>query len=73
MIYRQLYCVEHADDVRQLESRHDGAVSFMQLLKKPIASKKGEDRFVDSWPLLALAGGGTSTGSANGNDANGLL
>jgi hypothetical protein len=67
----QVWDVEHADDVRQLESRHDGAVSFMQLLKKPIASKKGEDRFVDSRPLLALAGGGTSAGSANGNDANG--
>lgn len=67
----QVWDVEHADDVRQLESRHDGAVSFIQLLKKPIASKRGEDRFVDARPLLALAGGGTSTGSANGHDANG--
>ncbi|CAM0883285.1 unnamed protein product [Alopecurus aequalis] len=67
----QVWDVEQADDVRQLESRHDGAVTFMQLLKKPIASKKGEDRFVDVRPLLAIAGGGTSTGSANSNDANG--
>uniref|UniRef100_A0A453FPT9 Uncharacterized protein n=1 Tax=Aegilops tauschii subsp. strangulata TaxID=200361 RepID=A0A453FPT9_AEGTS len=67
----QVWDVEQADDVRQIESRHDGAVSFIQLLKKPIASKRGEDRFVDARPLLALAGGGTSTGSANGHDANG--
>lgn len=67
----QVWDVECADDVRQLESRHDGVVSFMQLLKKPIASKKGEDIFVDARPVLALAGGGTSTGSANSHDANG--
>ncbi|KAE8773926.1 Breast carcinoma-amplified sequence 3-like protein [Hordeum vulgare] len=67
----QVWDVEHADDVRQLESRHDGAVSFIQLLKKPIASKRGEDRFVDARPLLALAGGGTSTGNANSHDVNG--
>ncbi|KAM0887805.1 hypothetical protein ACQ4PT_028753 [Festuca glaucescens] len=67
----QVWDVEHADDVRQLESRHDGAASFMQLLKKPVASKRGEDRFVDSRPLLALAGGGTSTGNGNSNDTNG--
>lgn len=67
----QVWDVEHADDVRQLESRHDDSVSFIQLLKKPIASKKCEDRFADVRPLLALAGGGTSTGNANSHDANG--
>ncbi|KAL5221686.1 hypothetical protein ABZP36_026399 [Zizania latifolia] len=66
----QVWDVEHADDVRQLESRHDGAVSFIQLLKKPTASKKGEDRFADIRPLLALACDGTSTGSAISRDGN---
>uniref|UniRef100_A0A0D9V6L5 Uncharacterized protein n=1 Tax=Leersia perrieri TaxID=77586 RepID=A0A0D9V6L5_9ORYZ len=67
----QVWDVEHADDVRQLESRHDGTVSFMQLLKKPVASKNGEDRFADERPLLALACDGSSTGSLTSHDANG--
>ncbi|KAG8078176.1 hypothetical protein GUJ93_ZPchr0007g5674 [Zizania palustris] len=66
----QVWDVEHADDVRQLESRHDGAVSFIQLLKKPIASKKGQDKFADIRPLLALACDGTSIGSAISRDGN---
>ncbi|KAG8055147.1 hypothetical protein GUJ93_ZPchr0001g30637 [Zizania palustris] len=67
----QVWDVEHADDVRQLESRHDGAVSFIQLVKTPIASKKGEDRFADVRPLLALACDGASTGSTISRDGNG--
>uniref|UniRef100_A0A0D9YFY6 Uncharacterized protein n=1 Tax=Oryza glumipatula TaxID=40148 RepID=A0A0D9YFY6_9ORYZ len=67
----QVWDVEHANDVRQLESRHDGTVSFMQLLKKPIASTNSEDKFADERPLLALACDGTSTGSLISNDGNG--
>jgi hypothetical protein len=62
--------VENADDVRQLESRHDGAVSFIQLLKDPIFTTKSEDRFADSRPLLALACEGNHTGSGNNHDTN---
>uniref|UniRef100_J3L4S7 Uncharacterized protein n=1 Tax=Oryza brachyantha TaxID=4533 RepID=J3L4S7_ORYBR len=69
----QVWDVEHADDVRQLESRHDGTVSFMQLLKKPIASMNGEDKFADERPLLALACDGTSTGSLISHDSNGPI
>ncbi|CAL4954163.1 unnamed protein product [Urochloa decumbens] len=66
----QVWDVEHADDVRQLESRHDGAVSFIQLLKDPIFTTKSEDRFADARPLLALACEGTYTGSGNNHDTN---
>jgi len=66
----QVWDVEHPDDVRQLESRHDGAVSFIQLLKDPIFTIKSEDRFADARPLLALACEGTYTGSGNNHDTN---
>ncbi|TVU34857.1 hypothetical protein EJB05_16711 [Eragrostis curvula] len=66
----QVWDVEHADDVRQLESRHDGPVSFIQLLKNPIATEKSEDRFADVRPLLAVACDGTYTGTGNGHDTN---
>ncbi|KAJ1285752.1 hypothetical protein BS78_03G301100 [Paspalum vaginatum] len=66
----QVWDVEHADDVRQLESRHDGAVSFIQVLKDPIFTTKSGDRFADARPLLALACEGTYTGSGNNPDTN---
>ncbi|KAL6614356.1 hypothetical protein ACP70R_036626 [Stipagrostis hirtigluma subsp. patula] len=66
----QVWDVENADDVRQLESRHDGTVSFIQLLKNPIATNKLEDRFADLRPLLAVACDGTNTGSGNSHDTN---
>ncbi|KAF8663936.1 hypothetical protein HU200_055279 [Digitaria exilis] len=66
----QVWDVEHADDVRQLESRHDGAVSFIQLLKDPIFTTKSEDRFADARPLLALACEGVYTGNGNNHDTN---
>lgn len=66
----QVWDVEHADDVRQLESRHDGAVSFIQVLKDPIFTTKSRDIFSDSRPLLALACEGTHTGSGNNHDTN---
>ncbi|XP_062223452.1 autophagy-related protein 18f-like [Phragmites australis] len=66
----QVWDVEHAGDVRQLESRHDDAVSFIQLLKNPIATKKCEDRLADVRPLLAVACDGTYTGNGNSHDTN---
>jgi len=66
----QVWDVEHADDVRQLESRHDGAVSFIQVLKDPIFTTESGDRFADTRPLLALACEGTHTGSGKNHDTN---
>jgi hypothetical protein len=66
----QVWDVEHADDVRQLESRHDGPVSFMQLLKNPIGTDKSEDRYADARPLLAVACDGAYTATGNSHDSN---
>ncbi|PON61475.1 Breast carcinoma amplified sequence [Parasponia andersonii] len=60
----QVWDVEEADNVRDLVSRHGGPVSFMQMLPKPIASKRSEDKFADSRPLLVVcADGNLSIGS----------
>ncbi|OVA10916.1 WD40 repeat [Macleaya cordata] len=52
----QVWDVEEADDVHELVSRHDGPVSSLQVLQKPLASKKSEDKFLDVRPLLVVAG-----------------
>ncbi|XP_050217930.1 autophagy-related protein 18f [Mercurialis annua] len=58
----QVWDVEEADNVRDLVSRHDGPASFMQLLPKPIASKRSEDNFAESRPLLVVCTNGAVTG-----------
>lgn len=50
----QVWDVEEADNVRDLVSRHGGPVSFMQMLPKPLSSKRSEDKFADSRPLLVV-------------------
>jgi len=65
----QVWDVEHADDVWQLEFRHDGVVSFIQLLN-PIFTSKFEDRLADARRLLALACEGVYTGSGNNQGTN---
>lgn len=62
----QVWDVEEADDVRDLVSRHDGPVSFMQVLPNPISSTKLEDKFCESRPLLVLCG--DSSGGTNFQD-----
>ncbi|KAI4366130.1 hypothetical protein MLD38_022048 [Melastoma candidum] len=60
----QVWDVEEADNVHDLFSRHDGPVSFMQMLPNPIPSDKMEDKFSDSRPLLVVCGdnsGGTNS------------
>ncbi|KAF4395901.1 hypothetical protein G4B88_028071 [Cannabis sativa] len=60
----QVWDVEEADNVRDLVSRHGGPVSFMQMLRKPIALKRSEDKFADSRPLLVVcADGNLSVGN----------
>lgn len=64
----QVWDVEESDDVRQLVSRHDGPVSFLQMMRNPVSSNSSEDRFVDVRPLLAIAGDGFSSGGTNSFD-----
>lgn len=68
----QVWDVEEADNVRVLVSRHDGPVSFMQVLPKPITSKRHEDKFADSRPLLAVCADGSLSGGGNVPDTLGM-
>ncbi|XP_021892890.1 autophagy-related protein 18f isoform X1 [Carica papaya] len=69
----QVWDVEEADNVHDLVSKHDGPVSFMQILPKPGPSKRSGDKFAGSRPLLvvctdgALPGGTTRDGLGNTN------
>ncbi|GAV60852.1 WD40 domain-containing protein/BCAS3 domain-containing protein [Cephalotus follicularis] len=64
----QVWDVEEADNVRDLVSRHDGPVSFLQMLPKPIASKGSGDKFAGSRPLLAVCVDGSLSGACNIQD-----
>ncbi|XP_059662533.1 autophagy-related protein 18f isoform X2 [Cornus florida] len=66
----QVWDVEEADNVRNLVFRHDGPVSFMQILPKPVASKSYGDKFADSRPLLVICADGSFSGG--GVDKDGL-
>ncbi|KAI9083092.1 hypothetical protein K1719_034996 [Acacia pycnantha] len=61
----QVWDVEDSKNVRDLASRHDGPVSFMQMLPNPIASKRSEDKFADNRPLLVLCTDGIYAGGSN--------
>ncbi|KAL0443431.1 UNVERIFIED_CONTAM: Autophagy-related protein 18f [Sesamum latifolium] len=56
---------EVADNVYNIVSRHDGAVSFMQMLPKPMVSKQSDDKFADSHPLLIICADGSFSGGNN--------
>ncbi|EOY12608.1 Autophagy 18 F isoform 5, partial [Theobroma cacao] len=67
----QVWDVEEADNVRDLVSRRDGPVSFMQMLPKPVASKRSGDKFVDSRPLLVVCADGFISGGNHSQDGPG--
>lgn len=54
----QVWDVEEGNDVRELVSRHDGPVSFLQVQPKLVQSKRLDDKFSDVRPLLVVAGDG---------------
>jgi len=76
----QVWHVDESNNVRDMVSKHDGPVSFMQMVPNPIASKKSEDKFASSRPLLVVCadgffGGGSNikdglTGPPNGTTSN---
>ncbi|OMP04510.1 hypothetical protein COLO4_09563 [Corchorus olitorius] len=67
----QVWDVEEADNVRDLVSRRDGPVSFMQMLPNPVASKRSVDKFVDSRPLLVVCTDGSLSGGTHIQDGPG--
>ncbi|XP_009624726.1 autophagy-related protein 18f-like [Nicotiana tomentosiformis] len=69
----QVWDVEDSDNVHNLVSRQDGPVSFMQILPKPIASKKHEDKFSGSPPVLILCADTSFSGGSNIREGIGKL
>lgn len=69
----QVWDVEVADCVRNLVSRNDGPVSFMQMLPNPISSEQTADKFSDSRPLLIICADGSFTGDDNIPERSGIL
>ncbi|KAE8680196.1 autophagy-related protein 18f-like isoform X3 [Hibiscus syriacus] len=71
----QVWDVEEADNVRDLVSKRDGPVSFMQMLPKPAASKSLDDKFADSRPLLVVCAEGSLSRDNNiqGSSWNGSI
>lgn len=72
----QVWDVDDSNNVRDLVSRQDGPVSFMQMVPTPIVSKRPEDKFADKRPLLVvctdgLLAGGDKTQDGLGATCNG--
>lgn len=66
----QIWDVEAADNVRNIVSRHDRPVSFMQVLPKPVASNQSEDKFSESRPLLVICTDGSFSGDINAQEGS---
>ncbi|CAA2980972.1 Hypothetical predicted protein [Olea europaea subsp. europaea] len=61
----QVLDVEETANMLNLVSKHDGPVSFMQMLPKPMASKQSGDKFADSCLLLIICADGSFSGGNN--------
>ncbi|XVF77647.1 hypothetical protein PTKIN_Ptkin14bG0063900 [Pterospermum kingtungense] len=66
----QVWDVEEADNVRNLVSRRDGPVSFMQMLPKPVAIKRSRDKFAVSRPLSVVCTDGSFSGGTQVQDGS---
>ncbi|KNA08340.1 hypothetical protein SOVF_163470 isoform B [Spinacia oleracea] len=72
----QVWDVEEAHNVHDLVSKHDGPVSFLQMLPKPLPTMASEDKFSDSRPLLVVYTDGSrlldgKSAPCNGSISNG--
>ncbi|KAK4344026.1 hypothetical protein RND71_037120 [Anisodus tanguticus] len=72
-VWFHVWDVEDSDNVRNVVSRLDGPVSFMHILPKPIASKKHEDKFSGSRPVLIFCTDGCFPGDSNIREGIGKL
>ncbi|XP_047174286.1 autophagy-related protein 18f-like [Vigna umbellata] len=64
----QVWHVDESNNVRDLVSRLDGPVSFMQMVPNPIASKRSEDNYANSRQLLVVCTDGFFVGGSNVQD-----
>ncbi|XP_021758792.1 autophagy-related protein 18f-like [Chenopodium quinoa] len=74
----QVWDVEEAHNVHDLVSKHDGPVSFLQMLPKPLPTMASEDKFSDSRPLLVVYTDGSrlldgKIAPCNGSISNGSV
>ncbi|KAH9323273.1 hypothetical protein KI387_017912 [Taxus chinensis] len=59
----QVWDVEDVDDVRELISKQDGRVAFLQMQPRPITTEQADERFNAARPLLlVVTGDGTPAG-----------
>ncbi|KAL2331571.1 hypothetical protein Fmac_019152 [Flemingia macrophylla] len=66
----QVWHVDESNNVRDLVSRHDGPVSFMQMVPNPITSNKSEDKYANSRQLLVVCTDGYFAGGSNAQDGS---
>ncbi|KAI7737700.1 hypothetical protein M8C21_011872 [Ambrosia artemisiifolia] len=61
----QVWDVEDANNVRNIVSRYDGAVSFMQILPKPTVSNHSHVEYPNERPLLVICADGSFSAGVN--------
>ncbi|OIW03164.1 hypothetical protein TanjilG_11801 [Lupinus angustifolius] len=66
----QVWHVDESNNVHDIVSRHDGPVSFMQGVPNPVGSKRSEDKFANSRPLLVVCTDGFFADGINVQDGN---
>lgn len=62
----QVWDIEEANNVRNLVSKHDGQVTFLQLQTNPISAKRHMDKFYEVRPLLIVCADGSGSGQGGG-------
>ncbi|XP_071701798.1 autophagy-related protein 18f-like isoform X2 [Rutidosis leptorrhynchoides] len=61
----QVWDVEDANNVRNIVSRYDGAVFFMQILPKPVVLNHSRVEYADDHPLLVICADGSFSSGGN--------
>lgn len=61
----QVWDIEDVDDVRELISKQDGRVVFLQMQPRPISTEQADEKFNAARPLLLIVtGDGTAAGGS---------
>lgn len=61
----QVWDIEDVDDVRELISKQDGRVVFLQMQPRPISTEQADEKFNAARPLLLIVtGDGTPAGGS---------
>ncbi|KAK1435647.1 hypothetical protein QVD17_01413 [Tagetes erecta] len=68
----QVWDVEDANNVRNIASRYDGAVSFMQILPKPTVSNHSQVEYPNDRPLLVICADRSFSAGVNAQGGNSI-